>query len=735
MKTKDITQEKFTKEIQRLRRRIATLEALETEHERSEVKLRESEERYQALFNRTLYCVYVHDSNGTFLDANDACLNLLGYTRKEIPSLTFASLLDQNRLPMAMQRIEEIKLTGSQNKPMEYKLRKKKGGYVWVEAESSLVYRDGKPYAILGIARDITERKQAEQALLESTKKYRNIVENINDALYILDFKGNIIDINENVCKMLGYNREELLGANLFKIGSKENAKKLPERMKILLAEGSILFEGQHIRKDGSVVPVEVSTKVVTREGNGLLQSFVRDITERKRIDAEVRASESRLSAIFSIIPDCTSITDIETGEIVAANEAAAQWFGHSQDEVIGMTIAEVGAWVDPVDRERMLQEMREKGEVNDREFRLRKHTGEVRETQFSSRFVEFGGNKYLLVRVHDITERNRAEAELRENEEKYRSVAERANDGIAIIQDGILKYVNPALTKMGGYTVEEVFDTPMKIYIHPDDRSQAVEAYKRRISGDKQISVGYQTRLLHKNGGAIDVEVSGSVITYHGKPADLAIIRDITERKHAEEALQLSYQQLRETFISTVNALASTVEMKDPYTAGHQRWTAQLACAIAAEMGLAQEQIEGIRMAGLIHDIGKINIPVEILGKPGHLSEVQYDMIKIHPQVGRDILREIKFPWPVAEIVFQHHERFNGSGYPQGLPGDAILLEARILAVADTVEAMASHRPYRVAHGIDMALTEISQNRGALFDPQVVDCCLRIFEKGFRFD
>jgi putative two-component system response regulator len=206
-------------------------------------------------------------------------------------------------------------------------------------------------------------------------------------------------------------------------------------------------------------------------------------------------------------------------------------------------------------------------------------------------------------------------------------------------------------------------------------------------------------------------------------------------KRKEAEKALQRSYDQLQETFVATVNALASTVEMKDPYTAGHQRRVTRLACAIAKEMGLPEERIEGIRMAGLIHDIGKINIPAEILAKPGLLSEIQYNMVKIHPQVGYDVLKEIKFPWPVAEIVLQHHERMDGSGYPHRSSGEEIILEARILAVADVVEAMSSHRPYRAAHGLEMALDEISSNKSTLFDPDVVDICLKLFEQGFHFD
>jgi putative nucleotidyltransferase with HDIG domain len=175
-------------------------------------------------------------------------------------------------------------------------------------------------------------------------------------------------------------------------------------------------------------------------------------------------------------------------------------------------------------------------------------------------------------------------------------------------------------------------------------------------------------------------------------------------------------------------------VETKDAYTAGHQRRVANLARAIAAEMGLSPEQIDGIRMAAVIHDLGKISVPAEILSKPIGLNDLEYGLIKIHPQVGYDILKEIEFPWPVAQIVLQHHERMDGSGYPQGLLGEEIILEARILAVADVVEAMASHRPYRPPHGVDKALEEISRNRGILYDPEVVDACLKLFnEKGFK--
>jgi putative nucleotidyltransferase with HDIG domain len=175
---------------------------------------------------------------------------------------------------------------------------------------------------------------------------------------------------------------------------------------------------------------------------------------------------------------------------------------------------------------------------------------------------------------------------------------------------------------------------------------------------------------------------------------------------------------------------------MRDPYTAGHQWRVTRLACAIAEEMGLPEERIEGIRMAGLIHDIGKMNVPAEILSKPGRLNHIEFDLIKLHPQNGHDVLNgSLEFPWPVAQIVLQHHERMDGSGYPAGLSGEQIILEARILGVADVVEAMASHRPYRPAHSIEDVLQEISQNRNVLYDHEVVDACLKLFtEKGFEF-
>ena len=239
--------------------------------------------------------------------------------------------------------------------------------------------------------------------------------------------------------------------------------------------------------------------------------------------------------------------------------------------------------------------------------------------------------------------------------------------------------------------------------------------------------------KMMIKDGSDRYFEGIAKVISWDndGKPSVVVkSYKDITERRRAENELKDSMKLLRNNLAGTIQAIARTVETRDAYTAGHQRRTTEMARAIAFEMGLSKESIDGIRMAGVIHDLGKISVPAEILSKPGKLSDSEFSLIKQHPQAGYEILKEIDFKWPVADIVLQHHERLDGSGYPYNLQKDDILLEARILGVADVVEAMASHRPYRPALGIDDAFEEITVNKGIFYDPDVVDASIDLFTK-----
>jgi putative nucleotidyltransferase with HDIG domain len=241
---------------------------------------------------------------------------------------------------------------------------------------------------------------------------------------------------------------------------------------------------------------------------------------------------------------------------------------------------------------------------------------------------------------------------------------------------------------------------------------------------------------MSRKDGTIFWVETTASLIRDENqRPVGImGVIRDINERKMAEEKLQQTLESLKKAVGTTIQVLVSALEARDPYTAGHQSRSANLACAIATEMGLSQDKIDGIRMAGIIHDIGKLSIPAEILSKPTELIDIEFSLIKEHSLTGYEMLKNVESPWPLAEIIYQHHERVDGSGYPRNLKGDEILIESRILAVADVIEAMASHRPYRPSFGIEAALNEISKNKGILYDHAVVDACLRLFrEKGYQ--
>jgi len=222
---------------------------------------------------------------------------------------------------------------------------------------------------------------------------------------------------------------------------------------------------------------------------------------------------------------------------------------------------------------------------------------------------------------------------------------------------------------------------------------------------------------------------VQSNHLTREDIPATTAFAHELANAWNKAKLVQ----NLRKTVDGTIRIVAATVEARDPYTAGHQTRVADLAAAIGKEMHLPKKQVEGIKMAGIVHDLGKIQIPAEILSKPGKLSDLEFNLIKTHPQVGFDLLNDIEFPWPIAQMIHQHHEKIDGCGYPQGLKGDEIMLEARILTVADIVEAMSSHRPYRPALGIEQALAQIKQDKGTLLDPGVVDACLKIFKEGYR--
>lgn len=251
----------------------------------------------------------------------------------------------------------------------------------------------------------------------------------------------------------------------------------------------------------------------------------------------------------------------------------------------------------------------------------------------------------------------------------------------------------------------------------------------------DRSRNAGHVIETDHALGGR-SFKITHNFVRFQGKDAVLEIFEDITESKLAKQQLSDSNEKLKGTLSDIVTAFAAVVEIRDPYTAGHQHRVANLAKAISLEMGLDPQVVQGIHVAGMLHDLGKIAVPAEILSKPGRLHEIELSLIKLHPVTGHKMLSHIAFEWPIAEIVLQHHERMDGLGYPNGLTGDNIRLEARILAVADVVEAISSHRPYRPALGIGKALEEIETKKGILYDGDVTDACVKaLSSKTFTFE
>lgn len=317
----------------------------------------------------------------------------------------------------------------------------------------------------------------------------------------------------------------------------------------------------------------------------------------------------------------------------------------------------------------------------------------------------------------------------LEESNERFRSLVETTSDWIwEIDADGVYTYCSPTVRDLLGFQPEELIGKHLVDLIAIKEVERTSRIFRKLIDSHKPFSA-FETICQARDGRVVVIEKngvpvfsdSGELTGYRG------IARDISERKTALEALKKSRDALHSSLEETVKSLALAAEKRDPYTAGHQMRVDLLACAIARELNLPEEQIEGLHFAALLHDIGKISLPSEYLAKPARLSAQERAIIKCHTEVGYEILKNIPFPWPVADIVYQHHEHLDGSGYPRGLTDKELLLESKILAVADVVEAMSSHRPYRPSLGLDTALDEIRTGRGILYHAESVDACLRL--------
>jgi PAS domain S-box-containing protein len=598
----------------------------------------------------------------------------------------------------------------------------------------------GKITGASSIVRNISERKLAEEALEKSKSLLESVFNSTQDLILVVDRELRVL--------MSNWKSPLYAGCTEFPINShcyeafinRETPCEPCHALGVFNTGKPILTEyyNQYTKlfKEVSAYPIFDDNNHVI-----MVAEHVRDITDRKRAEEDLKNSEAKYRLLADNVRDVIFVLDMNLN-YTYVSPSTKILRGYEPEEVMKQPPSKAltpSSWdlVTKTIAEAMELE-KEHREINiarTLQLEMMRKDGTTVWTEVNISVIRNENQQPvgILGVTRDITERKRVSEALLESEEQYRLVVENAKESIIIIQDTKIVFVNNAAIDMSGYPKETLISKSFADFIHPDDRDKVILQNIKRLKGEK-IPPVYSFRVISQDGTVIWYEINAVVIQWKGKPATLNFLNNITERKRAEEELQQTLDSLKKAVSTTIQVLVTAVESRDPYTAGHQLRVADLARTIAMEMGFSQEKIEGIHMAGSIHDIGKLSIPAEILVKPTKLTNIEFSLIKEHSKSGYEMLKDVESPWPLAQIVYQHHERMNGTGYPRNLKGNEILMEARILAVADVVEAMASHRPYRPGLGIDVALAEIEKYKGIFYDNTVADACLRLFrEKGYQ--
>jgi PAS domain S-box-containing protein/putative nucleotidyltransferase with HDIG domain len=574
------------------------------------------------------------------------------------------------------------------------------------------------------------KKKQAEENLRESERKYRNIYHYANVGLFETSIEeAKIIICNQYYCDLAGFpDVESALGKDIMQLyvnpGDREEVKK------VLRTQGYITNHLLQLknRLTNRIFWVEFNARV--NPSRNIIEGSLIDVTERKKAEEDLSLSEERFRLLSEATFEAIAIHD--EGVLLNANGQYFKMFGYEPGEALGEEMISVTFVPEVLD---FAKKQIATGSLEPYESVGVKKDGTRFPIEIRARKMEYKGRIVRFEVIRDITERKQAEEALKVGEELYRTIFENTGTSMILIEEDMtISMANEEFVRNTGYSLDEIKER-MKWteIVHPDDLKRMIEQHRlRRESHGGRALPSYEFRYITKTGDLRDTLLTIKLVP--GTKKSIASLIDITERKHAEAKLKQTLDSFEKAIGTTIQVLASAVESRDPYTAGHQLRVADLACAIATEIGFPQEKIEGIRMASSIHDIGKLSIPAEILVKPTKLTNIEFSLIKEHAKSGYEMLKDVESPWPLAEIVYEHHERMNGSGYPRNLKGVEILMESRILAVADVVEAMASHRPYRPGFGIEAALEEIEKNKGILYDNAVTDACLKLFrEKDYQ--
>ena len=707
-----------------------------TERSRAEAALRESEAKYRMITEHSSDVIWTLDpETRRFLYVSPSVEQLRGYTPEEV----LAEPVDAALTPEAAEAVgrliaEGIRAFRAGDEPSgrpyvkEVEQPRKDGSTVWTEVVVSFhLNEESNRLEVHGVTRDISERRRVEQAL----GVYAELLDASPTAITVHTPHGELLYANQKALEMHGYERGEFLGLNLHEIDVPEDAERIDDRVQQIHHGGGATFDVRHRRKDGTILPLAVCARVADWDGREVILSAATDTTESMRAERALRESRDMLFNLTAQVPGV-----VYQYQLRPDGSSCFPWSSSGMNDIYEVSPEDVRedatsafGRIHPDDRTRVAAAIGESAQMLEpfhQEYRVVLPRQGMRWLGCDAlpERTDDGGTLWYGIIV-DITERKESARALVQSAERHRTILETAMDGYWLVDmDGYLLEVNQAYCEMSGYGEEELLH--MSIFdLETTRTTEDIIGHLQRIRAEGEDR--FETQHRRKDGALFDVEISVRYQpTAGGRFA--AFLRDITESK-------LAADRLARSLASVIEVVGQVVETRDPYTAGHERRVAQLAMCIAEEMGMSARQIEEIRVSALIHDVGKISVPAEILSKPGKLSEIEFELIKGHAESGYNILASADMDSGITEMVYQHHERCDGSGYPRGLQEEELVDGAKVLMVADVVEAMVSHRPYRPGLGLDAALNEIERGAGTLYDSAVVLACLALFrERRFGF-
>ena len=704
---------------------------------RAERELRESEEKFSAAFQA---CPDLMDisrlGDGTLLEVNEGFTQLLGHKRGEAIGKTVSQLsiwADPADRAAFVARLEDFgRISG-----LETTLRRKDGALIRCLASARTIELLGEA-CVLSIFHDISERERAEEALRGSEAHLRTLIDTLPDLVWLKDTDGIYLSCNRRFESFFGAPERDIIGKTDYDFTDADQADSFRQHDKAAMAAAAPRANEEVLvfADDGHHEVLE-TIKTSVHDSDGRLIGVLgvgRDITERKQAEEALRESEGLLRGLFDNMPSGAGIYEVRgdgsrgSDYIVKDfNAAGLRIEGKTRKEVVGKSLTDLRPAIDEYGLIPALQGVWQTGEPALLPAAL--YSDEHYANWYENRIFRLLSGEVVAI-YDDVTERKEAEGRLSESEARYRGYVDNAPYGVFVTDEqGGYVEVNRAAAEQTGYAQSDLAQMNITELLAPQSLESGQQEFQHLVLTGASSG---NLVLVRKDGTSFPVRLDAvrlSATRY------LGFIIDVSEQQRAAAEIEASAAQVRQALTATVAALSATTELRDPYTAGHQRRVAELAGAIAAGLGWDAARIEMVETAGLLHDVGKIIVPAEILAKPGRLSEIEMQIIRGHAAASAALIAGIEFAGPVAAIVNQHHERLDGSGYPQGLTGESMLPEARILAVADVVEAMSSHRPYRPALGMEAALAEVREHAGEKYDADVVVACARLIEEqGFQF-